>query len=107
MPHAITYQQIATRTDLASSTLSLMSSDLHIEPATVRDTLLAGGAYIVDDASRPLIALDSRGIVRYLDDSIRFGARSIDGVLELVITQSGAEKGVLLLRGEFLTSVGE
>lgn len=69
---SLSFQQVASTTDITKNTLSLLSSSLRLETSSTGDTALPKGAYIVDSQYRPLIAFDANGVVRYLDTNIRF-----------------------------------
>jgi len=69
----LSFQQVASTTDITKNTLSLLSSSsLRLETSSTGDAALPKGAYIVDSQYRPLIAFDANGVVRYLDTNIRF-----------------------------------
>jgi len=71
---ALSFQQVATTTDITKNTLSLLSPSLRLETSSDGDAALKKGAYIVDSQYRPLIAFDANGVVRYLDSNVRFTA---------------------------------
>ncbi len=76
---SIRFIQVNRLEDTQNGSINVLGSGLRLEPATIDDTGLAAGAYIVDTGFRPIIAFDSEGYIRYLDESVSWSVRSEQG----------------------------
>lgn len=97
------FQQISTKESLQKNTLSLISTQLRLEPSLDTDMSLKWGAYLVDAQYQPVLALDNRWIIRYLDKNISFKVFYEWEVLILSLTRWRDDLGSLLLSGDALS----
>lgn len=100
----IVYSQIY-KTDTPSRPGIYVSGDgLRMEPASLSDTRLAGGVYITDLTYRPLVALDSRGTIAFIDSSVVWSVVTEPSGVSFVLSRSQKELGRILIRGDMVTT---
>lgn len=98
------FRQVATLTEINKPGIFVMGSGLRLETATLRDPL-KGGAYIVDTSFRPLVTLDSRGIIRTLDTNIAWSVKTENYRVIFTLSRDRIELGQIILSGEVVTTL--
>ena len=76
-PQNVQFAQIAQVSDMTSTGIFVMGSGMHLEPSTLTDKNLPGGAYITDLNYRPILAFDHNGQIRYLDTNVIWSVSSV------------------------------
>lgn len=98
------FRQVVTSTEVNKPGIYIIGSGLRLEIATVRDSL-KGGAYIVDTNYRPLVTLDSRGIVRTLDTNVVWSVKTENNRVIFTLSRERVELGQIIVNGEFVTTL--
>jgi len=102
----IKYSQISSTDDMNTSGIFALGNGIRLEPATLNDKTLPGGVYITDTAYRPLLVLDSRGTIRYLDTTIKWSVTMEGKNIVYTLTRDKAELGKIIIHGDMMTTWG-
>ncbi len=101
----VNFSQISALSEIVKSGVYIIGSALRLEPATLLDKSMSGGAYITDTAYRPLLAIDAQGVIRYLDSNIKWSVSSEGGNLIFTLkSNNNSELGKIVFRGDMITT---
>lgn len=98
------FRQVVTSTEVNKPGIYIIGSGLRLETAAVRDSL-KGGAYIVDTNYRPLVTLDSLGIVRTIDTNVAWSVKTENNRVIFTLSRERVELGQIIVNGEFVTTL--
>lgn len=85
------YRQISSLSEISGSGIFVLGNSIRLEPATITDTSLVGGVYITDASYRPLVTLDSHGILRTLDNNLSWTVKVENGYTVFIFSRDRNE----------------
>lgn len=99
-----TYRQVASFSEVIGSGIFVLGNGLRLEHATLTDTNLSGGIYITDTSYRPLVTLDSHGIIRTLDINISWTVNVENNHVVFTLSKERKELGKIIISGETISN---